>query len=246
MSINTLKLKSTLKGGEMMRIICLVLGLVFVMGGAAVAETVSYDTYAGWNLVSFPCVPYNPEPSAVLSAFDMMFTGIIQRHDAPTQSAVTYDAFAPAPTEFGNILLGEGYWLYYPDAGSVSYSGVTDGVPDLNGPTDMWISLPGSADPAIEGGWHIIGHPFSHDTPIDPNFDWSGSGISFTDGTELKTWSEAVIAGWVGDSAYYTDTTSGVQYTAGYFFNDDDHLRANVGYYVVTMKDNLAMIIPAQ
>lgn len=241
-----LKSRLTKKGGETMKTLSLILGLVFLIGGAAMAETVVYDTYAGWNLISFPCVPFNPEPSAVLGNYEMMFSGILQRHDAATQAAVQYDSFAVPPTEFGNVLLGEGYWLYYPEGGTVTYEGVADGVPGINGPTDMWISLPGNADPNVEGGWHMIGHPFNHDTPIDPNFDWTGSGVFFTDGTELKTWSEAVTANWVYDSAYYTDAQTGNQYTAGFFFNDDDHLRANVGYYVFTKKDNLAMIIPAQ
>lgn len=236
-----------LKGGEMMKKLGLVLILMLVVSGAVMAETVTLDTYAGWNVISLPQVPYEPDPAVAFSQFDMMFTTTLMRFDAPTQANITYDAFATPPTAFGNLLLGDGYSFYNPDAGQVSYDAVLDGVPDAAGTmTDMWISLPGDQNDGVDaGGWHTIGCPFNHDIAIDPNFDFTGSNIQFTDGTTLKGWADAVSAGWVMDSMYYFDGASQSQFAAGFFFNDDDQLRAGKAYTFKTNKDNLAVIIPA-
>ena len=240
-----LKSESSKKGGETMKTLCLMFGLLLVIGGSAMAESVTVDTYANWNLVAAPCVPFNSDPVSLFNGYDLEFTAGLFRFDAPTQGQLPYDAYATPPTAFGNILLGDGYTFYNPDADQIIFDGVNDGVPGVDGMTDMWISLPGSADPAVEGGWHCIGHPFNHDTAIDPLGDNTGSGIFFTDGTELKNWSQANAAQWVSDGAQYFDGATQSQPSTGYFFNEDDHFRAGHGYWLYTMKDNLAMIIPA-
>jgi hypothetical protein len=235
------------KGGEMMKTFGLVLVMVVLFAGVSVADVCTYDTYPGWNLIAAPLVPFDPAPESVLGTFDLMFTAGLLRFDAPTQAQLAYDPWAMPDTVFGSILLGDGYWLYNPDAGVVSYSGVPDGVPDaLGAKTDMWISLPGNqADGVNAGGWHLIGCPFNTDVPIDPNWMLNGEGVLFTDGTTVKNWSEAAAAGWVADSALYFDGAAQAQFSTGYFFNDDDHFRAGKGYWVKTNVDNLAMILPA-
>lgn len=230
-----------------MRTLVLVLGLLIVACGASMGDSVTVDTYAGWNLVAAPLVPINPAPESVYSQFDLMFTTALLRFDGPTQSQIPYDPWATPPTVFGNVLLGDGYWVGDPDAHKIIYDGVPDGVPDGSGnKTDMWISLPGEqADGQDNGGWHLIGQPFNHDTAIDFG-NLNGENIKFTDGTTMKTWDEAVQANWVADSALFFDGVSQSQKSTGYFFNEDDHFRAGHGYWVQTKKDNLAMIIPAQ
>jgi len=238
------------KGGEMMRTFGLALALVVVLGGACAAqtETATIDTYAGWTLVAAPLVPLDPLVDSVFAGYDTWFTAGILRWDAPSQRYVMYDAF-DVPGAFGNILLGDGYWLSYPEAGTVSYTGVADGVPDALGTmTDMWISLPGNQlDGQNAGGWHLVGAPFNHDSPVDPNFNLNGEGILFTDGTEMVIWGDAAnVKGWVEPAMLYWNPTSQRYEDMGYFFNTDDNLRAGKGYWLSTKKDNLAMVVLAE
>jgi hypothetical protein len=144
------------------------------------------------------------------------------------------------------VLLGDGYYYYANETHSVvSYDGVPDGVPDGSGNmTDMWISLPGNQfDGKDKGGWHMIGHPFNHDVTSDKG-SGTGDNLFFTDGTTLKTWGEAVDAGWVDGTLSGWD--SGTSFTITYDgLGDRMDLQAAHAYWLLTYRDNLAMIIPA-
>jgi len=236
-----------LSGGETMKTLFLVLSLCVVLCGTALADTVTFDTYSGWNLICAPQVPLTPDTASVFANFDLMFTTGLTRWDSPTQSMLPYDPFSENGGEFGRVLLGDGYWLY-DTANTITYSAVPDGVPDANNNmTDMWISLPGTG--SGNGGWNLIGHPFNHDTAISATSDEYGNplgdNIFVTDGKELKTLAQANDDGWLDGAFQYWDGSTQSMLSTGYFFNDDDHLRAKHGYWVRTYKDNLAMIIPA-
>lgn len=225
----------------------LVLALLMVVGvGSCLAETATFDTYTDWDMISLPLVPLDPVVDNLFTGYDMWFTGFMQRWDAPQQRYVAYDPF-DVPGSFGSMLLGDGYWFNYPTTGTISYSGVADGVPDAGGTmTDMWVSLPGNQpDGQNLGGWHMIGNPFNHDIPLDPNFNLNGEGISFTDGTAVKNWDEAVQANWVDSQMLVWDPINDRYVDVGYFFNTVDKLEAWRAYWIQTKKDNLAMIIPA-
>jgi len=226
-----------------MKTLVLVLALALAAGGACMAaQTATIDLYTGWNLIAAPLVPLDsPDPVAVFGSVPI--SGYLSRWDAPQQGMMTYDEIDP--TGFGNILLGDGYWLYAFSNDTVSYNGVNDGVPDNSGnKTDMWLSLPGNQlDSENAGGWHLIGQPFSHDTPVSVSD--SGDNVFFTDGTTLKTWAQAAADGWVDSGFQYWDGTVQGMLLCSYELADDDTLRAGKGYWVHTYKDNLAMIIPA-
>lgn len=234
----------TMKGGETMKTLGLVLALTVLVAGASVAATATYDVYVGWNLVAAPLVPFNPDPNSVFAGLADGIDGLLARYD-PSGGIVTYDSLDPSV--FGNVLLGDGFWLMvYSGTQTVSYDGVPDGVPDGAGnKTDMWISLPGNQNDGQDaGGWHLIGHPFNHDSPVDSG-SGTGDRLFFTDGTTLKNWSEACAANWVDFKLSGYDPAGGifdVQYDG---LGADDTLRAGRGYWLLTYKDNLAMIIPA-
>jgi len=225
-----------------MKTLGLVLALVFAVAGATVAATATFDVLTDWNCVSAPLVPFNPDPLSVFAGINIVNT--LSRFDAPSQTGVPYDDLDPAP--FGNILLGDGYWLLSDGAYTVSYSGVPDGVPDAsNNMTDMWISLPGyQLDGQDVGGWHLIGHPFNHETAVDLG-SFTGDNLFLTDGTTLKTWGQAASAGWCEAVMSGFDASIQTGYTVGFDLADDDHLRPGKGYWFLTYKDNLALIIPA-
>ncbi len=224
-----------------MKTLGLVLALVVVAGGACVADTTSYDVLGQWNRIAAPLVPFNPDPLSVFNGVNIV--GTLWRFDAPSQTGIPYDDLDP--TQFGNILLGDGYELFC-DApmgatvATVSYDGVPDGVPDGAGvKTDMWISLPGNQLDGVDaGGWHIIGQPFDHDTSVVNN-------LILTDGTTAKTWEEAAAAGWCDSVMWALDAASATGIDVGFDLATEDHLRAGKGYQFHTNKDNLALIIPA-
>jgi len=231
----------------MMRTLGLVLALLVVASGMSVAASVTVDLYSKWNYISCPLVPFNPDPNAVFTGptgDPLDIDTLLLRYDGPSQGQVGFDAGDPG--SFGNILLGDGYILNnYAGVDSFTYQGVPDGVPDVsNNKTDMWISLPGGQGDTAQGGWHLIGQPFNHDTAVNGDLG-TGDHIWFTDGTTLKTWDEAVTAGWVDDTMFYFEAAAQGQGTLSYGGGDDDSLRAGKAYYVRTKKDNLALIIPA-
>lgn len=233
--------KTTLKkGGETMKKLGLALAVLALCSGVASADTASYDVYAGWNLVAAPLVPITSDPLSVFSSVNIV--GTLSKYDAPTQGGVTYDDLDPAM--FGNVLLGEGYWLLCDANNTISYQGVADGVPDANlVKTDMWVSLPGNTlDGVDEGGWHLIGHTFNHDTPVTVTNP--GDNIFITDGTQMLTWQQAADLGWCEAVMTGYDGIGQGGFAVGYDLADDDSLRAGKGYWFLTKKDNLAMIIP--
>jgi len=206
---------SLLKGGETMRTLGLVLALLFVVAGSSIADTVTYDVYgtAGggdglWQLITAPLVPFNPDPTSVFAGAPDGLNYNLIRQD-PSSGMISYDEGDPG--SFGNVLLGDGYYLHCYGDGTIQYTGVPDGVPDTTGKkTDMWISLPGDqGDGQDLGGWHIIGTPYNHNVPVNKGGAFTGNNISFTDGTTLKTWSEATAANWVSSLMFGTDPLNG-------------------------------------
>jgi hypothetical protein len=239
-----------------------VLALMLVMGGAY-AATATLDLYPGWQTVSCPLVPFDPRPAgpSEYSAFPpaQQATGVFEPLDwdlaLPTlvrwdsagtpQGWVTYnynfdDGLDPL---FGNVLLGEGYMIDPGVSGftQLTIDGVPNGVPDANGKTDMWISLP-------KAGFALIGNPYAETVAVD---QMTGAPISFTDGQSLKDWvtaSDELQPGgaWVAPTMGRYDSVQGRYVTVGiYWFGDEYDMLAGAGYFLEVKKDNLAMIIDA-
>jgi hypothetical protein len=241
-----------LKGGEKMRTLGLVLAMIVVVTGAAIAETATMDVYTGWNLIGPPCVPLDSNPVSVFSngnpsGVDIEYTDVLTRLDAPSQGYIDYLFFDPA--SFGGVLLGEGYFLNASVDTQVQFDGLTDGVPSAGIMTDMWISLPGNQmDGQDAGGWHIISNPFNHGIPFNEvYFGYDGANIKVTDGVEMKTLLDAATAGWIDEPFSYLNGASQGYESAGYLSGvyESDELEPGKGYFVKTNRDNLALIIPA-
>ncbi|MCD4664186.1 MAG: T9SS type A sorting domain-containing protein, partial [Bacteroidales bacterium] len=104
---------------------------------------------------------------------------------------VTYDYVNGGYTFDGVLILGEGYWL-----GS-AYAGNVDILGEI-------ATNPQEVDMAT--GWNIVSNPLVVDVPK--------TNLNFNEGTETKTWAEAVTAGWIIDQLYgwdgsaYTDETT--------------------------------------
>ena len=179
------------------------------------------------GLMALPAVPLDPAPGVVFGTVPIHYN--LTRWNADTQSWVTYNKFSPGL--FGNMLIGEGYWMKTGSSGlGVDYQGLTD-----TDTMDIWISLP-------KAGWNLIGNPFS--------FDYTWANAKVTDGnetvslataraaprqwlvTKMNWWNEAT-QGWatVGIPADIFYTTAVLHPWHGYY------LKTNPGH------DKLALIL---
>lgn len=219
-----------MRRSAMMVLSLLVIVTLCVPAGAAI-ETVSSGNPGpinmGWNLISLPAIPTSPDPQLVFPGCPNALAGGLYRWDAATQSTLLYDSFGPEA--FGNMLLTDGYWLRLTgtDNNVITFEGITD-----NDDTDMWISLP-------KTGWSIIGCPFSY------SVDWNT--VEITDGTATVPLSYARENLWLNTLTYWWDSEQGSLKLMGIDedFEDNVTLEPWHGYWVKSMRDNLALIVPA-
>ena len=232
------------KGGETMRLV-----LVFVLVGILTASIACAVTYSevlyphpngttGVNWIALRGVPFNPDPIDIFGSVDLI-DGFLSRLDPITANTETYFSFQEPEGPFGNMLLGEGYWVNVGDGiqHTINYEGAPDGLKDSNGVmTDMWISLPGRS--GHNGGFHWVGFPFNH------NVLWSD--VLVTDGKETIPVMVAVDRGWLdGLWAYVDAPTQNTLNVDPDGIYGSDMLEPGRMYRVFTRKSNLALIIPA-
>jgi len=169
----------------------------------------------GWNLISIPLTPDDPNPQAVFQ--DLVNAGnIIQNNLIKYDPASGYMLY---PMDFLTIGLGEGYWLYLENAVQNTYAGV---------PFEEDVSIP------LEAGWNLIGHPFD-----SPRF-WASCKI--TDGVDTY-YIEDVPSDWIQTTIFYYDGTN-YKSVAPDGSGDDDSLRPWRGYWVYAERADLTLIVP--
>ncbi|MHB9036839.1 MAG: right-handed parallel beta-helix repeat-containing protein [Armatimonadota bacterium] len=211
-----------------------------------IGHPASYPVFAGWNYIATPLAPFNSDPLDLLSATAEQLDSALSGWNSPVQSYLQWNAWEePAGSSFGGMLLGDGYQYYVQTAYNIAYNGFPDALPAGYSKTDVVISLPGNQSSSVNGGWHMIGTPFNHDIPVDSGNN-TGDLVYLTNGATVKTWGDAVNAGWCQSDFQGFDgsTQGGISITYD-GFGDDTYLRAGRGYWFYTAKDNLALIIPA-
>lgn len=209
----------------------LVATLALSLSLSVVAAPVStpMTVYGGWNMIGFPTVPLSPSPADVFANYsDQGMTGgdavayHLSRYNPVTRSLTDWD---PDDPFWGNILIGDGYWLYKEDAGTqtFSYQGV-----DVSG--DHWLSLP-------RAGWTLIGYP--NNTPAQVNFE----DLLVTNGIVTKPIVDAINDAWIDEFAITYDNATRSNKDVGV---DGDYttLQKGKGYWFRTKLDNLALIVP--
>lgn len=204
------------------RLVLLLVFVVFVLSCAAMAAVDDFPFTLGTQktLMAFPAVPLDPDPTSVFGSIDI--DGYLIRWDAATQSLRAYDMWDP--DYFGNLLIGEGYWITS-SGGSSTYQGLTD-----TDSMDVWISLP-------KAGKSLIGNPFTVD------YLWANAKV--TDGNETISLEQARDRGWLLSIAVWWEAPYQSLRDVG--LPDDwcytDYLHPWHGYWVTTNQDKLALIL---
>ncbi|MEI6913768.1 MAG: hypothetical protein WCL39_01405 [Armatimonadota bacterium] len=202
-----------------------VLGTALSASAAPVTSTITLGK--GWNMITLPTVPLNPDPLSVLNDLNNLdgIDGNVARWDPITRSMSSYSELGG---DFGNMLIGDGYWVLKTSVGTLNnnYQGV-----DVSG--DHWISLP-------RKGWTLMGYP--NNTPANIPV----GNCSVTNGIETKTFDDAVVAGWIADKLQTWDNNTRSMSSVGTDpdFSDDTEIRKGKGYWFQSLIDNLALIIP--
>ncbi len=205
------------------------LALSLSLSAVAAPVTSSMTVYKGWNMIGFPTVPLAPSAADVFSGYsDQGMTGgdavayNLYRYNPILRSLIPWD---PDDASWGNILIGDGYWLYRTDAASATFS--YQGV-DVSG--DHWLSLP-------RAGWTLIGYP--NNTPTSVNYE----NLLVTNGIVTKPIVDAINEGWLSEYAFYYNNASRSLQMVG-VDGDRTTLEKNNGYWFYTNQDNLALIVP--
>ena len=170
---------------------------------------------AGWNLMSLPIDPADPDPAVVFA--DLATCGNVIGTNLYRYSKTSgYELY---PTQFTAMETGRAYWLRLTSVCDNTVSGTL-------------LSAPQSI--ALDDGWNMFGMPLS--TPVL----WSGCQI--TDGVETKSIADAGTAGWIQTLIYYY-TPAGYKSVKPDGTGDDDSLRAWVGYWFLTYQPGLSLIV---
>lgn len=176
--------------------------------------------YVGFNLLSLPGQPVDPDPLIVFQGFSI--DGMLFRWDSCYQGLDAYNAFEP--DWFEPVNNSTGYWLNATHAGTIRYLGYTD-----SNKSDKWIS--------VCAGWNILGMPFTHNTKWD---DWKA-----TDGTLVKS-IQTARGQMLSSEIYGWDPVTQTVQPVGLNCDQASIKQLNVGrgYWVRTYRD-IALIAPS-
>jgi len=162
-------------------------GLVVAVAGMSLAAaparavTVQHTYPAGWNLVSVPVSPTDPNPASV--------------YDEVATPLRIYDERAGQIVGLGesglrNVRPGLGHWLLLPSATTVSVTGTEP-------------SRFSEYRTPIARGWNVIASPWL------VRVGWEDARVSVTDGVTTKSLSQARAAGWIQAELRAFDTSTG-------------------------------------
>jgi hypothetical protein len=192
----------------------------------------------GWNLMSIPVEPDDPSPEAV---FDEVSPLYLFRYNG-----TDYDSFTSGRLTTVEAL--NGYWLSLSQPKVVCVDGTV-----LTGNQTLQLG---------RAGWQMIGVPYpvtwgsgtggsSGPPPPPDSMVWglpavfspmvqtSSGSITITKGAQTTTLADAVTAGWIYDTIWEYDTTSG-KYTS-VTLSDGKTLNPWTGYWILTYEDNLKL-----
>jgi len=174
-----------------------------------------HELASGWNLMSVPLDPTDPDVSIVL---DKLVTDGGKQDWNEVYHYVPGSGYAQYPRDFSDMATGEGYWILV----GTTYDEDVEGQMEC----DDWDGL-------LAEGWNVFGHPFNGGVL------WSTCEIS--DGETTLSIDDACSAGWIQSKAFYYEGQYKSLCTSG---GDDQYLRPWNAYWFLTYESGLSLIIP--
>jgi len=176
--------------------------------------TTSYTPAEGWSLISIPVFQEDMEAEALLDELAAQ-----NDLDNAIFSFDPQEGYKVYPTDFTNLEVGRGYWIYISNP---VQENITGGV----NVKEQRITL--------HQGWNLIGDPFNDAVLL--------ADCSLDNGEIQLSFDEAITAGWVGSDLYYFDQGYKIVRTNG--GGDDEYLRPWRGYWIYAHQDGLELILP--
>ncbi|MDH7480498.1 MAG: PQQ-binding-like beta-propeller repeat protein [Armatimonadota bacterium] len=183
----------------------------------------------GWNLISIPTEPANPNPLVVFRNVEI--DGNLYRWDKDFVSYFSFDSWDVET--FGTVSPDEGYWLYTTAPVTIKCAGAQPSAA-------RHIKLAQTSPSPVK--WTVIGYPFSIAQPIS---NCRVNNPNATDPKELPI-AEAAAAGWISSTFWWWDSACGSLRTVGLpdDWPDTTQLEPWRGYWVQSFTNGLDLIIP--
>ena len=170
----------------------------------------------GWNLISIPNDPLDPEGTAV-------FADIVPPNYLETNlfKYIPIQGYKEYGLDFTAMETCVGYWLRLTSGGECTYEAW---------PVKDEVRIP------MVLGWNLIGVPCNEDLPA--------ADVLVTDGVDTYSLADVGGHGWMQVPLYYYTNVSGYL-EMGPAGPDDDHFRRWYGYWVLTWVPGLELVVPA-
>lgn len=170
----------------------------------------------GWNLMSIPLDPSNPNAGSILS--DLVAAGnMLENNLIRYQPGTGYQVY---PKDFTNLEAGRGYWLRLQQPASASFVGA---------------SRPDTTYVPLSQGWSLVSLPRTW--PVGLGY------CKIRKGSDTPVnWNNAIQLGWIGDTLYYDE--GGVYKTLKLTGGDDGSFRPWKAYWIRTTRSDLSLVVP--
>lgn len=173
----------------------------------------------GWNLISLPLPPEDPDPATVFAGINI--EGQLYRWVPEERRYAAY--LSANPSDFGEAQAGVGYWLYLDTSQTISYVATGSSVDT--------ISLPAA-------GWSMIGHPRTTATPMG----------AFSVRDEIGGTTLSLVAawetGWIALPMYAYQPTGGYLTVGFEPWRNLSTMEPWQGRWIATNQDTLSLLAP--
>jgi hypothetical protein len=180
-----------------------------------------------WHLITLPCLYASTDPWEVFDELRPpnkptdLLSGSLHRYDSYSQSYATY--YSWAPSDFGSLATGQGYWLWLFEDTTIAYGALCSGTTE-----SVVLS---------SAGWHLIGSPQPEDVDIASTVWYRDADGPYSFADIRNTWVQDPLI-------YYSCLTQSYLQCGMYAQADDHYLRAFHGYWLYCFEPGLTVWVP--
>lgn len=149
----------------------------------------------GWNLISLPAPPQNPDAAMVFYGLNVGGMSL-QKWNNASQTGGEYLIYNQSWN--GIMSVGEAYWFMGGSGKTINYTAIP------NDAGEKVVSIPAHA---TAPNWIMIGHPLEIPVPCE--------NVRFRINTTEKSWADAVSAGWIEAALQGFDASSQSYFAVG-------------------------------